>query len=176
MKTFLSAAAALALVGATAPAFAAVNDTSATANVTAKIIRPISVTKNHDLEFGTIVRPSAGTSVVSVDTAGVRGITGGDAVALATTTPAAAQFTIKGEGNQSVTVEVPASFNLTGPSTIAVATSNDLPGGTALQTLGGTLGSDSPDLVVKVGGSFSVTTSTNTGDYIGSFQVRAYYN
>lgn len=179
MKRLLCAATALAFV-VSAPAFAAVNDTTATANVTAKIIRPISVTKNVDLAFGTIVRPSAGTSNVKVDTSNTRSITGGDAVALASTTPTAAQFTIYGEGQQQITVEVPATFLLSNQTVaspdITVTTLNNLPGGTAVQTLGGALGSQSPDLVVKVGGSFDVGPTTSTGDYTGSFNVRAYYN
>lgn len=177
MKKLLCAATALAIVVST-PALAAVNDTNDSANVTAKIIRPISVTKNVDLAFGTIVKPSlgGGTSTVKVAADGTRSIGGGDAMALASTPPTAAKFTIAGEGNTAITVVVPANFNLTGPSTILVTTSNDLPGGNPVQTLTGTLGQQATDLIVKVGGEFNIDNSTATGDYTGSFSVAAHYN
>lgn len=176
MKKLLYAMTALSAFVVSAPAFAAVDDTSATANVTAKIIRPISVTNNSGLAFGTIVKPSTGSNTVTVDTAGARAITGGgDAVALGSTSANNAQFTIGGEGGQSISVVVPASFNLTGPGSITVTTSNDIAGDPGLQTLSGTLGGGGT-LVVKVGGSFSVDGSTATGDYTGSFNVQAYYN
>lgn len=176
MKRVLGAATALMIVGFAAPSFAAAT-ASDSSTVTAKIIRPISVTKNADLAFGTIVRPTVGggSSVVAVDTAGARSVTGGDAVALGTTSAAAAQFTIAGEGGQSISVSVPASFNLTGPSTVPVTTTNDLSGSASSQLLSNALGA-AGSLVVKVGGSFTVTDSTATGDYTGTLTVSSSYN
>ena len=176
MKSLLGAATALLVVGFAAPSFAAAT-ASDSSTVTAKIIRPISVTKNADLAFGTIVRPTVGggSSVVAVDTAGSRSVTGGDAVALGTTTAAAAQFTIAGEGGQSISVTVPATFDLGGPGTVTVTTTNDMSGSAASQLLNGSLGGGG-SLVVKVGGSFTVTDSTATGDYTGTLTVSSSYN
>jgi len=185
MNKFVGAAAALILAGVAVPAAAAVNDTSASSSATAKIIRPISVTAGPALAFGTIVRPSAGTSTVVVSSGGARSITGGgDAVALASTSAAAAEFTVGGEGAQAITVHVPLTFDLVnqtgGGEHLTVSTTNSqfANNGTGdyVTTLGGSLGSDAPGLLVKVGGSFSVTPTTSTGDFQGTLTVSAKYN
>lgn len=176
MKMLVGATAALALTVLAVPAFAQ-STASASGSGTATIIRGLSVTNNANLEFGTIVRPSTGGNSVSVSTAGARLITGGgDAVALGSTSATAAVFTVAGEGGQSISVGVPASFSmLNGSDSLLVTTSNDLVGSASAQLLSGSLGG-SGSLVVKVGGSFPVTTTTATGTYTGSFTVSSNYN
>lgn len=176
MKMLVGATAALALTVLAVPAFAQ-STASASGSGTATIIRGLSVTNNANMAFGTIVRPSAGGNSVAVSTAGARSITGGgDAVALGSTSASAAVFTVAGEGGQSISVGVPASFSmLNGSDSLLVTTSNDLVGSASAQLLSGSLGG-SGSLVVKVGGSFPVTTTTATGTYTGSFTVSSNYN
>jgi hypothetical protein len=175
MKMLVGATAALALTALAVPAFAQ-STASASGSGTATIIRGLSVTNNANLAFGTIVRPSTGSSTVAVSTAGARSITGGDAVALGSTSASAAQFTVAGEGGQSISVGVPASFSMAnGSDSLLVTTSNDLVGSASAQLLSGALGG-SGLLVVKVGGSFPVTNATATGTYTGSFTVSSNYN
>ncbi|SFJ86601.1 DUF4402 domain-containing protein [Caulobacter sp. UNC279MFTsu5.1] len=176
MKMLVGATAALALTALAVPAFAQ-STASASGSGTATIIRGLSVTNNANLAFGTIVRPSTGSNSVVVSTAGARSITGGgDAVALGSTSSSAAQFTVAGEGGQSISVGVPASFSIVnGANSLLVTTSNDMVGSASAQLLSGSLGG-SGSLVVNVGGSFPVATSTATGTYTGSFTVSSNYN
>ncbi len=163
---------ALLLAGAASPAFAqATANASGSGSVT--IFQPITVTKNADLKFGNIVRPSSGTGSATVTTTGTRSTV--NAVGLASgDTPQAAQFTVDGEGGQAFTLNVPASFNITsGVNTISVTTSQDVANGT--QTLSGGLGSPGSK-VVKVGGSIPVNDTTASGLYSGTFSVTATYN
>jgi len=171
MKRTIGAFAALSLVAFAAPALAQ-SSASNTANATALIIRPITVSNGGTLAFGTLVR-GAGTAVVS--TAGVRTVTGA-VVALASTTPSAASFTVGGEGGQLVTVSVGALTlaNLTSGSPsdnlpVTLAATN-----TGSQTLSGALNT-AGSLTVAVGGTVILTATTTPGAYSGSFTVTAAY-
>lgn len=171
-------AALLALAGASAmlPAHAQ-STASALASGTIKVTRPISVTKNLDMAFGTIVK-GAGTVTIAND--GTR-TAGGATTALASTSASQAQFTISGEGGQSISVQVPANFTMsnstTGNGTLTVTTTHDMQGSVGAQTLSGALGDASNgSLVVNVGGSVPLLANTPTGVYTGSFTVTADYN
>ena len=163
---------ALLLAGAASPAFAQATSTaSGSGSVT--IFQPITVTKNADLKFGNIVRPSAGTGSATVSNAGTRSTV--NAVGLASgDTPQAAQFTVDGEGGQIYTLAVPPSFSvISGANSILVTTTQDVLNGNV--TLSGSLGSPG-STVVKVGGSIPVDSTTASGAYTGSFNVTATYN
>lgn len=171
------AAAALALVafGAAAPAMAQ-SSQSATGNGSITIIRPVGVTKNADLKFGTVVRPGAGSGTVVISAAGARSVTGGVVGLNSGDAPQAAEFTVAGEGGQSVSVSIPATFIMAnGVENLTVTTSNNLSGAAAAQSLGGTLGS-AGSLNVRVGGSTAVPSTAATGVYTGTFTVSAAYN
>ena len=162
---------ALISSAAAVPALAA----SDTGTATVTILRPLTVTKNTDLKFGTVVEPAAGSATVTIDTTGTRTTTlvvGGAAVGVS-------DFTVAGEDGQAVTVSVPATFpinNTSGPGSLTVTTtgnttnvgSHNLAGGTGLGS-GGTLD-------VKVGGQITVLNTTNSGLYSGTFTVSASYN
>jgi hypothetical protein len=171
MNRILGAGIAVLATALAAPALAQ-STASNTANATALIIRPISVSSGGTLAFGTLVR-GAGTAVVS--TAGVRSVTGA-VVALASTTPSAASFTVAGEGGQAVTVTVgtltlanSTSGNSADNITVPLTATN-----TGSQTLSGALNS-AGSLVVAVGGTVTLTAITTPGVYSGSFTVTAAY-
>lgn len=139
-----------------------------------KILRPMAVAKDTDLAFGRIVRPATGSGTVTVETTGARSVSGG-AAALASSVSSAAAFRILGEGAQAITVSIPPTFNLAkGGDTLVVTTANDLPGGSAAQTLAGAIGSDAT-LTVKVGGSITVLPTTPSGTYSGTVTLTATY-
>lgn len=171
--------AAVVAIGTTtaiySPALAQVSGTTTgTGSVT--IIRPITVTKNADLKFGTVVRPGSGAGTVVVSAAGARSTTGSVLALASGDTPQAAQFTVDGEGGQSVSVTIPATFSIAnGSNTLTVTTSNNLTGSAASQTLSNALGS-AGTLVFKVGGSVPVDSTSATGLYTGTFTVAAAYN
>ncbi|MES2035843.1 MAG: DUF4402 domain-containing protein [Pseudomonadota bacterium] len=171
----IAAAAALAAVAAASPALAQ-STASATGTGSITVIRPLTLTKNADLKFGTVVRPSTGSGTVVISAAGARTVTGGVVGLASGDTPAAAQFTLDGEGGQSVSVTVPATFTMAnGIDNLTVTTSNNLAGSAAAQTLSNALGSAGA-LTFKVGGSVPITSTATTGVYTGSFIVSAAYN
>lgn len=175
-RSLLAAAAALvATFAVSAPAMAqSTASTTGTGSIT--VIRPLTITKNADLKFGTVVRPGTGSGTVVISTAGARSVTGSVVGLSSGDTPQAAQFTVAGEGGQSVSVTIPATFSLAnGSDTLTVTTSNDLTGSAAAQTLSNALGA-AGTLAFKVGGSIPIASTTNTGLYTGSFTVAAAYN
>ncbi|OJU09896.1 MAG: hypothetical protein BGN86_10210 [Caulobacterales bacterium 68-7] len=169
-KTRLILAALLAL--AATPALAQ----SASGSGSITILRPLTVTKTADLQFGTVVRPSTGSGTAVISAAGARSVTGGVAALSSGATPQAAAFTVAGEGGQSISVTVPSSFNVTnGTDTLSVTTSNDLSGSASAQTLSNAVGA-SGSLAVHVGGTVTVASTNSTGAYTGTFTVSAAYN
>lgn len=171
------AAAALALVafGVTAPAMAQ-SSQSATGNGSITIIRPVGVTKSADLKFGTVVRPGTGSGSVAISAAGARSVTGGVVGLNSGDAPQAAEFTVAGEGGQSVSVSIPATFIMAnGVENLTVTTSNNLSGSASAQSLSGSMGS-AGTLNVRVGGSTAVPSTAATGVYTGTFTVSAAYN
>lgn len=174
MRKALTALGVLALTAIAAPALAQSASTTGQGSIT--VIRPLTITKNADLAFGTVVRPSTGAGTAVVSAAGVRSVTGGVVGLSSGDTPQAAQFTVDGEGGQSVSVTIPATFSIAnGSDTLTVTTSNNLTGSAAAQTLSNALGS-AGSLVFKVGGSVPVASTAPTGLYSGTFTVSAAYN
>lgn len=168
MKKFLATAGALAVLAMTsAPAEAA--SPSAQANATAKIYKPLTISKTADLDFGTIVLVGASFSneVVTVATSGAVTCGGGTNVSCGGS-PTAAKFHLVGSNNAAVTVSSPA-FNLTGPSTLTV-TPSSVSQNVNLGASGSTTGLDVP-----LGGSISLASSTPDGVYTGTWTVTADY-
>lgn len=173
MKT-IAAATALLVAAVASPALAQSASTTGSGSIT--VIRPLTVTKNADLKFGAVVRPTTGAGSVTVSAAGARSVAGGVVGLSSGDTPQAAQFTVDGEGGQSISVTIPATFSIAnGSDTLTVTTSNNLTGSAASQTLSNALGA-AGSLVFKVGGSVPVASNSPTGVYTGAFTVSAAYN
>ena len=160
-----------ALAALTTPALAQ-NSATATAAGSATIIQPITITKNNDLAFGTIVKPTSGTATVAIDgTTGVRTVTG--TVAANATGVSRGLFTVSGEGAQHFSITVPSTFSMTAGTNSLVVTTTNPTGATGL--LSGAIGSTG-SLSMGVGGSFNLTSSTASGAYTGNFVVTVAYN
>jgi hypothetical protein len=176
-KTFARAAGIALVLYAPSAARAGTSD-SATGALTGTIIRPILVTASQGLQFGVVVRPSAGSGTVTLSNAGALTVIGAGAIALPSSAPQAATFTASGEGGQSFALTIDSSVTLTnaapGGGTLAVATTNDA-GCTVLCTLPGSLGA-SGALTFHVGGTFAVSSTTPTGTYSGTLNVLVNYN
>jgi hypothetical protein len=85
---------------------------SATAETTAKIVSGLQITKEADLNFGSMFKPTSGGGTVTVDVNNQRSATG---VQLATVTGeaiTAAQFKVVGTPNATFTIEFPYSFSV----------------------------------------------------------------
>lgn len=86
---------------------------SATAETTAKIVTGLQITKEADLNFGSMFKPTSGGGTVTVDVNNQRSASG---VQLATVTGeaiTAAQFKVTGNSNATFTITFPNSFSVT---------------------------------------------------------------
>lgn len=175
MNKLILTAAAFAAVAFAAPAMAqSTASTTGTGSIT--VIRPLTITKNADLKFGTVVRPGTGAGTAVVSAAGARSVTGGVVGLASGDTPQASQFTVAGEGGQSISVTVPATFTMAnGTDSLVVTTTNNLVGSAGAQTLSNAMGA-AGSLVFNVGGSVPIASTTTTGAYTGTFTVSAAYN
>ncbi|OAN63897.1 hypothetical protein A7X12_19035 [Sphingomonas sp. TDK1] len=163
-------------VSATLMPAAVMAQTSASGTGSLTVIQPLTITKNADLQFGSVVRPVSAAGAVAVAVTGARTVTG-DIQALASgDTPQAARFTISGEGGHALSVTIPASFTLAnGAQSLVVTTTNNLTGALSAQTLSGTAGG-AGTLDVRVGGTVALATTTPAGLYTGAFTVSTAYN
>lgn len=154
-----SAAVGTSSSGSTSPI-----DTGGTGALTT--IKQLSITKNVDLAFGRVVKPTSGSSTVTVTGAGVRTITGGGVII---SSPfSAANYTVTGQASQSVSI-TSSSFNMTNPTNDTLLVTPSLPVGLTAIGSGGTY-------TFSVGGAFTMTSTTPTGLYTGNFSVSASYN
>ena len=138
----------------------------------AEILRGLAVAKTSDLAFGVVSKPATGSGSVTIDPAsGARTVSGG-VVDFPTPAPSRATFSVTGEGGQAISVSVPATFDMTGPQTITVTTTNSVSG---TPMLSGTLGSGG-SYAFGVGGTAPITSDTPDGHYSGVFTVTVAYN
>lgn len=152
---------------------------SQTASGSATIFRPITLAKNSDLRFGTIVRPASGSDTVTIAANGSRSLSTNNAVALTSgshVAPGAATYTVSGEGGQAFSISTPATFNMTrsgGSETITITLAASATSGTLTGTLGA---ASSGTASFSIGGSMPVSTTTVSGAYSGSFITTVAYN
>ena len=168
-RTALKIALPVLLTAMSGSAFAQ-SSASVTTSGSATIIQPITLTPGTGLAFGTIVRPGTGSGTVTInETTGARTVANG-VVALASTATRAA-YTVAGEGGSTFAITVPATFNLTGPSTIPVTLTPTATTGTLSNALGA-----AGTAAFGVGGNFSIASTTATGVYSGTYAVTVAYN
>lgn len=142
-------------------------------SATATVDRSLSITQNTALTFGRIALPPSGTATVTMPaTTGMLTISG-NAIAINSPSPARGNFTISGEGGQTISVSV-TNPTLTngGSGSLAVTTSNTAQG---TQILSGSLGA-AGTFSFYVGGSFTLSSTTPIGSYSGSYLVSVNYN
>ena len=167
--TALATTVAALTLGAT-PALA-VGPTDKNATATARVVKPLTLSWQRDLDLGTIVLSGAGAwSGANV------GITRGGVFSCAnanTTCSGAvqtAQYKVTGTNNQVVTVTAP-NVTLTNQndnvSTLVLTVDN--PGTVNLGNSG------SSGLIFGLGGSVTVASTTPDGTYFGTFNVTVNY-
>ncbi|WP_313540470.1 DUF4402 domain-containing protein [Sphingomonas sp.] len=154
---------------------AAMAQVAETATASLTIVQPLTITKDADLRFGSIVKPS-GSGFVAISTAGTRSVTDGVQAVSAGDTPQAARFTVSGAGGRALSIQIPPSIILSsGPHALLVTTTSNLSGALAAQVLSGTP-ETSGSLEVRVGGSVALASTTEPGTHIGVLSVSAAYN
>jgi len=169
MKKLLAPLGALAMLTLASTPAAAVSPSSQ-ANATAKIYKPLTISKTQDLNFGTIVLAGASFSneTVTVSTTGSVTCGSGSGNLSCGGTPTAATFHLVGSNNANVTVNSPA-FSLGGPGTLSVTPSS------TTQTVNlGTSGQNT-GINVSLGASITLSSSTADGVYTGTWTVTADY-
>ncbi|MDB5476653.1 MAG: hypothetical protein JWP49_2164 [Phenylobacterium sp.] len=165
------ALASISAVTAAAMATAALAQATATTSATASatVAQPIAVAKTSDLQFGRVIRPSAGNTTIYTVAAssGATSTSGGDGIFSGNATPTRAVFTVTGEGGQAFNISSDPSIT-TGGVTITLVRS----GGTG--TLDGTAGALGT-ATFGVGGNVTLTDASPTGVKSGSFNVTVTY-
>jgi hypothetical protein len=171
IKRLTALAVVTGAVMAATPAVAAtpVGVTGAKPQAKVTILKPLTIAKKSDLDFGTILLPStvSGTLNVKVDQAGV--MTCGSGLTCATTAASVGAYTVTGTNKQLVKVTAP---NVTMTNTVgagSIVVTLDAPGTITLQSSGAS-STDFP-----VGGSFNIDSSTVDGVYAGDMNVTVEY-
>ncbi|MEO8115276.1 MAG: DUF4402 domain-containing protein [Phenylobacterium sp.] len=142
---------------------------AATAETKASIIAPIKITNTGNLDFGTIIRPTAPATDTVTITGSTRAATSGNAGLIGGSAATSATFAVVGEPARAFTTTFDPSVTMSGAGgaelvvTIAAGGSNPTAisgGGTATLTYGG---------------SMPLTGATASGDYTGTLHVTVAY-
>jgi len=167
----LAALAAAATLVAT-PAFAAPVSASPKAKASAKIVKPLTLVAQRNLDFGSIVNglPLAGTRTITVSNAGVRG--GCDAtVVVCSGTATSAQYQVTGTNNMTVNVDTTAA-NLTNITSGGSETILFTPDADFTVPLGN---SGASGVQFTLGGEITIADTTVGGQYVGDIEVTVDY-
>lgn len=143
---------------------------SATANASATIVTPISISKTADLDFGNVAtNGTVGTVVLTP--AGTRTFTGGVTLPATTGTVTAASFTVSGSGSYTYAITLPASVTITsGSDNMIVNNFTSTPSTTGALVAG--------QQVITVGATLNLVASQAEGAYTSAtpFTVTVNYN
>ena len=166
----------LGLVAASSGAWAQSSATN-TANATATVVRPITVSSSTDLAFGNVV-PSGSIGTLTVAASATPAPVAAGGVTQPGTqagTITAAVFDVAGEGSLTYSITLPgAAATINGPSA-ATMTVDTFTSSIASGTLSGSLGSAGTQSFY-VGGKLHVGINQTAGNYTGTFSVTVAYN
>ena len=135
-------------------------------DASARIIQPLSITKDADMNFGEIL-PSDAAGSVTLSTAGSVTASGG-ATIFDGSNAQAASFDVRGEGNEAYSLTLPTTITLTDDLDNTMTVSNFQSSATEVLNLNGREQFD-------VGASLSVGANQSAGLYAGSFTVSVDY-
>lgn len=167
-NNLISASSALGLAALATSAFAA-GSVSATANASVTVVSATTITKTSDMVFGTVVRPSAGVTTISMTDTGVvtaAGGTGGSVIAGATS---AAKFTIASIPAITYSTTQSLSFTQAGLVNVALTPVATTAGAPGVVTANGTQ-------EIRYGASFDLSPTTPVQAYTGALSVTVTYN
>lgn len=140
---------------------------SATAEASATIIQPISISKVTDMNFGNIAAGTGGTVVLATD--GTRTQTGGITLPVSAGTVAAAGFTVSGDVDRTFSITLPSSITLTnGTDNLTVNDFTSTPSTTGTLTEG--------TATVSVGATLTVPASAPAGVYTNTTDLTVTVN
>ena len=133
------------------------------------VVQPVlEVTKNSDLAFGSVVRPTSGSGTITID--GNTGTVTTSNLVRIGTSATRASFSITGQANANIQVTAPSTITLTrtgGAETLSIAVTSTMGGGQI--SSGGTAS-------FYLGGQATLQSTTVPGGYTGVFNVTVAYN
>lgn len=137
-------------------------------NISAKIVAPVTVTEAQALDFGTILAPTDSAKKVTIAAANGARSADDEKMLVGTNTGKAGLFNVTGAENQSMTIQVSDSVELTGTGD-SMTVDNFVTEPASKLTLNGTSGQ------IKVGADLTVNQGQDEGDYTGTYQVTVSY-
>jgi spore coat protein U-like protein len=158
IRNLLVATAALTALAGAAQASGTGSAVTENATAHAKIIAPITISKQRDLEFGTILRPTSATPATITLAATSGATTSAGSGAFATGSSQTAPFDVTGGAAYTVSAAFSGDIATLSPTALLSATT-----GTANQT-------------IYVGGSFNVSNATAANDYTGTVTLTVQYD
>jgi len=169
---------ALAAAAAGLCATSAANAAPASANTTAQanIVAPAALTATRDLEFGTVAKPTVGTTTVTVASAAsataTPSVSGGNGFVPTSGLAHAATFHLIGTNGQTYSITTN-SLSFTGSvgNLTAVGSESPVAASGTLLTLPA---SGTDDLYI--GGHFDITSSTAVNTYNGTLSLTVNFN
>ena len=169
-RNILIAAGAALAVSALATGALAAGSVSTTANATATVLSPVTITKTQDLAFGQVVRPSdANTNTVTLATNGAVTISGAGNGSVVNSPTTAAKFTITAPVATTYTTTESLTFTQAGLTSIGPSLPVAETGALGTIPVGGTQ-------VIDYGGHFDMTAATTAQNYTGTLSVTVNYN
>jgi hypothetical protein len=167
-NTLIAAGSALALSALATSAFASGN-VAATANASVTVVSPTTITKTQDMVFGTVVRPTTGTTTITLDTADHVTKSGTGDGSIVTSTTSSAKFNITVQAATTYTLSQTLTFAQAGLVNIAASAPIASTG-----TLGTIPGAGTQE--IKYGGQFDMNAATTPQNYTGALSVTVTYN
>lgn len=167
-NVLIAAGSAIALTSLATGALAAGSvNTTAPASVT--VLSPVTITKTQNMVFGNVVRPTTGTSTITLNTSDVVTESGaGDGSVVASPT-SSAKFDVVGPATTTYSTVQSLSFTQTGLNNIAASAPAATSGTLGTLPAGGTQ-------ELRYGGSFDMTNATPIQAYTGTLSVTINYN
>jgi len=137
-----------------------------TATAKANVVKPLAFTSKQNLDFGTVLLGTAGTSTVSLSMAGV--LTCGAGLTCSGVTRQAI-FNVQGSNGQVVRITAV-------PSDLTNSTDGSKLRFTPIAPASVTLtNSGSPGKDFNLGGSITIASTTTDGTYVGNIEITADY-
>ena len=168
-NVLIAAGSAVALSALATSAFAG-GSVTGTANASATVLSPVSITKTQDLLFGQVVRPSnASSNTVTLDTNNAVTVTGAGNGSVVSSTTSSAKFNITAPAATTYTTVQSLVFTQAGLTNIAAS---------APVAETGTLGTIPAGGVqaIDYGGQFDMSAATTAQAYTGTLSVTVNYN
>ena len=167
MTVLAASVAATALT--TTPAVAAPVGASTPATARARIVKPLVLRADRNLDFGTITlnTVAAGGETVSMTQAGV--VNCGSGGLVCSGTPVSAQYNVQGTNNQTVQIFAVASNLTNANDSTTLSFTPNAPATVALTNSG------APGNNFNVGGSITILPATTDGVYTGNINVTVDY-